>query len=216
MLNSWLTTRSYITGFAPSQADVAVFKALSSSPDAEKFPHAARWYSHISTFESEFATLPGDASKAFSAYGPEAGDLTLNPAKAPETAEDDDDVDLFGSDDEEEDAEAARVREERLEAYRKKKENKPKTIAKSVVTMDVKPWDDETDMTALEAAVRAIEKDGLVWGASKLVPVGFGIKKLQINLVVEDEKVSTTELQEEIEGLEDYVQSSDVAAMQKL
>ena len=126
--------------FAPSQADVAVFKALSSSPDAEKFPHAARWYSHISTFESEFATLPGDASKAFSAYGPEAGDLTLNPAKAPETAEDDDDVDLFGSDDEEEDAEAARVREERLEAYRKKKENKPKTIAKSVVTMDVKPW----------------------------------------------------------------------------
>jgi elongation factor 1-beta len=76
--------------------------------------------------------------------------------------------------------------------------------------------DDETDMAALEAAVRAIEKDGLVWGASKLVPVGFGIKKLQINLVVEDEKVSTTDLQEEIEGLEDYVQSSDVAAMQKL
>jgi elongation factor 1-beta len=71
-------------------------------------------------------------------------------------------------------------------------------------------------MAALEAAVRAIEKDGLVWGASKLVPVGFGIKKLQINLVVEDEKVSTTELQEQIEELEDYVQSSDVAAMQKL
>lgn len=64
----------------------------------------------------------------------------MNPAKAPETADDDDDVDLFGSDDEEEDAEAARIREERLEQYRKKKEDKPKTIAKSVVTMDVKPW----------------------------------------------------------------------------
>lgn len=71
-------------------------------------------------------------------------------------------------------------------------------------------------MVALEAAVRGIEKDGLVWGASQLVAVGFGIKKLQINLVVEDEKVSTTELQEQIEELEDYVQSSDVAAMQKL
>jgi elongation factor 1-beta len=71
-------------------------------------------------------------------------------------------------------------------------------------------------MKALEAAVRGIEKDGLVWGASKLVPVGFGIKKLQINLVVEDEKVSTSELQEEIEELEDYVQSTDIAAMQKL
>ncbi len=40
-------------------------------------------------------------------------------------------------------------------------------------------------MKELEAAVRGIEKDGLVWGASTLVPVGFGIKKLQINLVIE-------------------------------
>lgn len=76
--------------------------------------------------------------------------------------------------------------------------------------------DDETDMAALEAAVRGIEKDGLVWGGSKLVPVGFGIKKLQINLVIEDEKVSTTELEEEIQEFEDYVQSTDIAAMQKL
>lgn len=50
--------------------------------------------------------------------------------------------------------------------------------------MEVKPWDDETDMAALEAAVRAIEQDGLVWGASKLVPIGYGIRKLQITLVV--------------------------------
>jgi elongation factor 1-beta len=78
------------------------------------------------------------------------------------------------------------------------------------------PSDDETDMKALEEGVRAIEKDGLVWGASKLVPVGFGIKKLQINLVVEDEKVSLDELQEQIAEFEDYVQSSDVVAMQKL
>lgn len=76
--------------------------------------------------------------------------------------------------------------------------------------------DDETDMVALEAAVRAIEHDGLVWGASKLVPVGFGIKKLQINLVVEDAKISVSDLEDEIQELEDYVQSTDVAAMQKL
>jgi elongation factor 1-beta len=71
-------------------------------------------------------------------------------------------------------------------------------------------------MVGLEAAVRGIEKDGLVWGASKLIPVGFGIKKLQINLVVEDEKISLDELQEEIQEFEEYVQSSDIAAMQKL
>ncbi|KAF4123382.1 elongation factor 1-beta [Geosmithia morbida] len=217
VLNSWLTTRSYITGTAPSQADVAVFKALSASPDAEKYPHAARWYSHIATYESEFATLPGDASKGYETYGPDASEVTVNPAKAPEKAEeDDDDVDLFGSDDEEEDAEAARVREERLEQYRKKKESKPKPVAKSVVTLDIKPWDDETDMKALEENVRAIEKEGLVWGASKLVAIGFGIRKLQINLVVEDNKVSLEELEEQIQEFEDYVQSTDIAAMQKL
>jgi elongation factor 1-beta len=94
-------------------------------------------------------------------------------------------------------------------------------------------------MKALEDAVRSIQQDGLVWGASKLVAVGYGIKKLQINLVVgtcfggychdrhsyillcnslnlvtEDEKVSLDELQEKIAEFEDYVQSSDVAAMQ--
>jgi len=71
-------------------------------------------------------------------------------------------------------------------------------------------------MAELEKSVRSIEQDGLVWGASKLVPLGFGIKKLQINLVIEDDKVSLDELQEKIAEFEDYVQSSDVAAMQKL
>ncbi|KAK4201729.1 translation elongation factor 1 beta [Triangularia verruculosa] len=219
VLNNWLLTRSYVTGYSASQADVVVFKALSAAPDAGKYPNAARWYKHIATYEEEFTTLPGDASQPYTVYGPDVAEVTINPAKAPAAAEEeeeDEDVDLFGSDDEEEDAEAVRIREERLAEYRKKKEGKAKPAAKSVVTMDVKPWDDETDMEALEASVRAIEKDGLVWGASKLVAVGFGIRKLQINLVVEDEKVSLDELQDQIADFEDYVQSSDIVAMQKL
>jgi elongation factor 1-beta len=68
----------------------------------------------------------------------------------------------------------------------------------------------------LKANVLAIEKDGLVWGGSQFVTVGFGIKKLQINFVVEDEKVSTDELQQQIEEDEDHVQSTDIVAMQKL
>ncbi|KAK4136282.1 hypothetical protein BT67DRAFT_237441 [Trichocladium antarcticum] len=218
VLNNFLQTRSYIAGYSASQADAVVFKALSAAPDAAKYPNAARWYKHIASYEDEFPTLPGDASKPYTVYGPDVAEVTLNPAKAPaaEEEEEDEDVDLFGSDDEEEDAEAVRVREERLAEYRKKKEGQVKPAAKSVVTMDVKPWDDETDMAALEAAVRGIEKDGLVWGASKLVPVGFGIRKLQINLVVEDDKVSLDELQDELADFEDYIQSSDIVAMQKL
>lgn len=57
----------------------------------------------------------------------------MNPAKAPTAeAEEEGDIDLFRSDDEEEDAEAARIREERLAEYMKKK-GKTKPAAKSIV-----------------------------------------------------------------------------------
>jgi elongation factor 1-beta len=94
------------------------------------------------TFEGEFETLPGDPTKEATAYGPESSELTLNPAKAPEKeAEDDDDeVDLFGSDDDEVDEEAERIKAERLAEYNKKKAGKVKPAAKSIVTLDVKPW----------------------------------------------------------------------------
>lgn len=85
---------------------------------------------------------------------------------AAKNEEDDEDVDLFGSD-EEEDAEAVRLREERLKAYEEKKSKKPGPIAKSSVVLDVKPWDDETDMEGMEKVVRSIQMDGLVWGACK-------------------------------------------------
>lgn len=186
------------------------FQAVKKAPAVEKYPHAYRWYKHVNSFQPEFSSLPGDPSKEYTAYGPETSTV-VNPASAP-ADDDDDDVDLFGSDDEEEDAEAARVREQRLAEYKKKKEGKTKPAAKSMVTLDVKPWDDETDMKELETGVRGIEKDGLVWGASKLVAVGYGIKKLQINLVVEDEKISLDELQQEIEEDEDHVQSTDIVS----
>uniref|UniRef100_A0A3Q4BA34 Uncharacterized protein n=1 Tax=Mola mola TaxID=94237 RepID=A0A3Q4BA34_MOLML len=128
--------------------------------------------------------------------------------------DDDDDIDLFGSD--EDDEEMARIKQERLDAYAAKKSKKPTLIAKSSILLDVKPWDDETDMVKLEECVRSVQMDGLLWGASKLVPVGYGIKKLQINCVVEDDKVGTDILEEEITKFEDYVQSVDVAAFNKI
>ena len=57
----------------------------------------------------------------------------------------------------------------------------------------------------MEKNVRSIEADGLVWGQAKLVPVGYGIKKLQIACVVEDDKVGIDFLEEEITKFEDFV-----------
>merc|ERR1719153_904143 len=138
------------------------------------------------------------------------------PAPAKEEDDDDDDVDLFGSDEEEDDEEKKRITEERLAAYHAKKAKKPKVIAKTNVLFDVKPWDDETDMDAMKKACTSIEMDGLLWGASKLVPVGYGINKLQLMCVVEDDKVSIEELSEKMTEFEDFVQSVDVAAMNKI
>jgi len=49
-----------------------------------------------------------------------------------------------------------------------------------------------------------------------LVPVGYGIKKLQISCVIEDDKVSTDDLEEKIVAFEDFIQSMDIAAFNKV
>lgn len=146
--------------------------------------------------------------------------VPAKPAAAPAQAKptngktnDDDDLDLFGSDDDEE---ADAERQKRLADYAAKKAKKPALVAKSNVVLDIKPWDDETDVKQMEKKVREITKDGLLWGASKFVPVAYGIKKLQISTVIEDEKVSVEELTEQLEAIEDYVQSVDVAAFNKV
>ncbi|GFU24959.1 elongation factor 1-beta [Nephila pilipes] len=142
------------------------------------------------------------------------GHLKQNKPSVNGPAEDDDDIDLFGSDEETE--EDKRIKEERLKAYENRKAKKPALVAKSSVVLDVKPWSDETDMKELEIAVRKIAIDGLSWGASKLVPLAYGIRKLQIVAIVEDDKVSVDGLQESIEEIEDLVQSVDIAAFNKL
>jgi len=43
--------------------------------------------------------------------------------------------------------------------------------------------------------------------AAKLVPLAYGIHKLQISCVVEDEKVSIDWLQETLQEIEEYVRN---------
>merc|ERR1711951_96428 len=205
-LNDFLAEKAYIEGFVPSQVDVAVFEAMGKAPAAD-MAHALRWYNQIKSYSgAETKKFPGvkDAAKYMSG------------GAAPAADDDDDDVDLFGSSDEEESEEKKRITEERLKAYHEKKSKKAAVIAKTSVLLDVKPWDDETDMDEMLKNVKSIEMDGLLWGAHKLIPIGYGIKKLQVMCTVEDEKVSVEELTEKIEEFEDFVQSCDVNAMNKI
>jgi translation elongation factor EF-1beta len=126
--------------------------------------------------------------------------------------DDEPEFDLFGDNEEADDEVEARVAaaQAKIDARNVSKGKAP-LVAKSALTIDVKPWEAETDMAALEEGVRAIGMPGLLWGKSKLVDLAFGIKKLQINAVVEDE-VSTDELEELVCELEDYVQSMDIVS----
>ena len=104
----------------------------------------------------------------------------LGSAAAAAEEEDDEDVDLFGSDDEV-DEEAEKLKQQRLAEYAAKKAAKgPKPAAKSIVTLDVKPWDDETDLDELLTNVKAIEMEGLTWGAHQWIQL-VSVLKIQIN-----------------------------------
>jgi len=197
-LDSFLLDKAYVAGWVPSQEDVQIFQTIKSSPDA-KFINALRWWNNLASYKAEFASLGAGAAAA--------------------EEEEDDDVDLFGSDDEE-DEEAERIKAERIAAYNARKsakeDKKGKVIAKSNIILDIKPWDDETPLNKLEECVRSVTMDGLLWGTGKFVAVGYGIKKFQITCVVEDDKVSTDDLEDQICGFEDYVQSMDIVAFNKI
>lgn len=188
-----------------------MYSALSKAPSSE-YVNVSRWYKHIDallrisgvTGEGSGVTVEGSAPVAT----PPVAD-----SKAAAPDDDDDDVDLFGEETEEE-KKAAEARAASVKASAKKKES-----GKSSVLLDVKPWDDETDMKKLEEAVRSVQMEGLLWGASKLAPVGYGIKKLQIMLTIVDDLVSVDTLIEEHlleEPINEYVQSCDIVAFNKI
>jgi len=90
-------------------------------------------------------------------------------------------------------------------------------IAKSLILFDVKPYEAETDLDALATKVIGIQMDGLVWKTEyKKDPIAYGVHKLVVGCVIEDEKVSVDDLQAAIEAFEDEVQSVDIAVFNKI
>ncbi|KAG7609778.1 unnamed protein product [Arabidopsis thaliana] len=204
-----LAGKTYISGDQLSVDDVKVYASVPVKP-SDAFPNASKWYESVASQLAK--SFPGKAVGV--QFGGSAAAAPAVEAEAPAAAaDDDDDMDLFGDETEEE----KKAAEEREAA--KKDTKKPKESGKSSVLMDVKPWDDETDMKKLEEAVRGVEMPGLFWGASKLVPVGYGIKKLTIMFTIVDDLVSPDNLIEDFltsEPNNEYIQSCDIVAFNKI
>lgn len=62
------------------------------------------------------------------------------------------------------------------------------------------------------------EVDGLVWKKEfSKKPVAFGMNKLEIGCIIEDDKVGTDDLFEKLQGkYEEEIQSIDIVTFQKL
>ncbi|XP_051120353.1 elongation factor 1-beta-like isoform X2 [Andrographis paniculata] len=211
-LEEYLSCKSYISGSQLTKDDVKVYAAVLKKPDGDLYPNASKWYEAVSGKLA--SSFPGKAVGVSIGGSPAApAEAASEKVKEPAAEDDDDDLDLFG-DETEDDKKAAEERAAAAKASTKKKES-----GKSSVLLDVKPWDDETDMKKLEESVRSIQMEGLLWGASKLVPVGYGIKKLQIMLTIVDDLVSVDSLIEEqltVEPCNEYVQSCDIVAFNKI
>ena len=141
---------------------------------------------------------------------------------------------MFGDDDDElnddgetaAEAAATKARHARMEAARKLKEEKDakdgkkkkdKAAEKSLIVLDVKPWEADTDLTAVWKMIVANEIDGLTWGEKyELQPVAFGIKKIVMTCTIVDALVVMDDITDVIEGMEDHVQSCTVASFNKI
>lgn len=240
-LNNYFAGNTYVFGHALSAADDALFKASPQSVDASKYPHFARYLSHIASYSA------GERSKAAAIAGLSVSIGAATVAASGGAKGDDSDSgigDIFGDDDDDESSEdpvaAAKAKAEaakKAKAAAAKKSHKRPGIAKSRIVFEIKPYSVETDLEALAAKVKALKLEGEFWDEKlencederctleagckwgeghNLQPVAFGIFKLIIQVIVHDDLVGSDDLIELMEEkFADDIQSIDVAAFDK-
>jgi translation elongation factor EF-1beta len=85
---------------------------------------------------------------------------------------------------------ARKLKEEKDAKEGKKKKDKPKAVEKSLVVLEVKPWEADTDLKMVWEKIREYKQEGLTWGETyKLEPVAFGIMKLVMTCTIVDRYV---------------------------
>lgn len=212
------------------------FALLSVAPSSGEVKAAAAAAATNNKKEAAKKEAPKPAPKKAAAddfddlFADDEPETPAAPAPAAKKAAADDDVGNIFDDDEEateEEKAATAARRARMEQARKLKEQadaakggkakKEKEAERSLVVLEVKPWEADTDLEALWKEIIKFEKEGLTWGQTfKLEPVAYGIKKLVLTCTIVDALVLMDDVTENIEGMEDYVQSVEVASMNKI
>ena len=195
-----LENNLFFKGAQPSNEDAEVLEEFSKEkfvPDQEKFPNLFAWYSLVILFEDEVVAT----------------------WKKPEQQQQ---KGKKGKKEKKEEKKKKKKKKEKKKRKKEKKEDGKKKkkveVQKSLVLIDVKVFDPEQDYDALaEKILKNVKRDGLVWKTEyKLQEVAFGVKKIVMGMVVEDEKVSVDDIIDELTSWEDEIQSVDIVAFNKL
>ena len=225
-LEKSLANNLFIKGAHPSHEDAtnfAKFVEAKCVPDQDKYPSVWAWYSLMVLFEDEVIKSWKPAEKPQEKKGGKGKDQGKKGKKEKEGKKDEgkkdegkneeDDLDLFGEENEDD----IKAKEEMKKKNKDKKKDKKKPVDKSHVILEIKGWEEGQDLEALaKKIISNIQKDGLQWNTGyKLEDVAFGIKKLVIAFLAEDDKCSVQEIQDELESWKDDIQSVDIVSFNK-
>jgi translation elongation factor EF-1beta len=204
------------------------FEALSQAPEA-KYPNARAWYALVSYFTPEvrakWAKKEDKKPKDKKPKETKPKEEAPKPAEtkkeeAPKAITEDD---MFGDDAGVAEAQKAMEEKQKKEAEEaeKKKKEKKKVVAKSYVKLEVKIYDKATDLDQLAQRIYAeVLPEGLVWEKDYTKePFAFGVEKLLVSCIIEDEKISVDEdVKKVIRRFDDKetVQSVDILIFNKL
>ena len=227
-LEKKLDKNLFVNGPQPSLDDAQAFEKFVTAkyvPDQDKYPSVWAWYSLMVLFEDEVVKSwkPSGKSEHQGKKGEKGGEKGGKKGKKgkkddkPEEKKDEkkeeDDLDLFGEETEED----KKAKEEMKKKNKEGKKGKKKEVDKSHVIIEVKGWEADQDLNALaEKIINTIKRDGLSWNKGyKLEEVAFGVKKLIIAFLVEDEKCGVQDIVDELESWENDIQSVDVVSFNK-
>ena len=211
-LENKLKNQQWVGGQAPTSEDKDAFNAVKNEDiSPATHPNLFAWFCLVSKFSDAIRNSWTGGAAAGGKGGKAKG------GKKDTKKDEVDEMDLFGDDDEE-DAEAAKKAAAAAKEKAKDGKKKKVVVAMSLVMLEVKPLDDTTNLDDLAQKIfTEITQDGLFWKTEyKKEPVAFGIFKLIIGFSLEDEKVSVDGVVERIEGIEDMVQSVEIAAFNKI
>lgn len=231
-LEGMLGKQIYVHGNAPGCEDSLLYYqwfSHKSEPDQTKYPNLWAWYALISLYNVQVLELwknvkaeekkGGKKEEAPKKDKKEKEDKVDHTKPAPKEAPADECDDLFADDDPEEEAKRKELEKKIKEKKEAEKQKKPALIQKSIILLDVKVWEIEQNLDDLSKKIFAeLVKEGLVWKQEyQILDVAFGVKKLRIGCVIEDEKVSVDDdIVEYLQSWENDIQSVDIVSFNKI